>query len=110
MDRLTAYDWPGNVRELENIIERALILDRAGPFDFGNVLTNQPDHIVIAGPGEDELFPNLVEVMSRHIRQALEKANEPVEKPGQTFVEKSRRKNGLSECATINDLDSVFVI
>ena len=80
MDRLTAYDWPGNVRELENIIERALILDRAGPFDFGNVLTNQPDHIVIDGPGEDELFPNLVEVMSRHIRQALEKANEPVEK------------------------------
>ena len=28
LDRLSAYDWPGNVRELENIIERAVVLDR----------------------------------------------------------------------------------
>jgi transcriptional regulator with GAF, ATPase, and Fis domain len=25
-----AYDWPGNVRELENLVERALIMSRAG--------------------------------------------------------------------------------
>jgi formate hydrogenlyase transcriptional activator len=30
MELLTAYDWPGNVRELQNIIERAVILARAG--------------------------------------------------------------------------------
>ena len=31
---LTSYNWPGNVRELENLVERALILDRIGPLDF----------------------------------------------------------------------------
>jgi DNA-binding NtrC family response regulator len=28
MDMLTRYDWPGNVRELENIIERAVVLEK----------------------------------------------------------------------------------
>jgi DNA-binding NtrC family response regulator len=28
--QLCGYDWPGNVRELENVIERAVILARAG--------------------------------------------------------------------------------
>jgi two-component system response regulator PilR (NtrC family) len=28
MDRLTAYHWPGNIRELENVIERAVALER----------------------------------------------------------------------------------
>lgn len=30
MGLLVGYDWPGNVRELENIIERAVALDRKG--------------------------------------------------------------------------------
>ncbi len=30
MTRLHQYDWPGNVRELENVIQRALILNRGG--------------------------------------------------------------------------------
>ncbi|MHB8173115.1 MAG: sigma-54-dependent transcriptional regulator [Nitrospirota bacterium] len=29
MDMLTRYDWPGNVRELENIIERAVVLEKS---------------------------------------------------------------------------------
>jgi hypothetical protein len=29
---LQAYDWPGNIRELQNVIERAVILQRAKPF------------------------------------------------------------------------------
>ena len=28
IELLTAYDWPGNVRELENVIERAVALER----------------------------------------------------------------------------------
>ncbi len=32
--RLTAHDWPGNVRELQNIIERAVIDARRGPFEI----------------------------------------------------------------------------
>jgi len=32
--RLAAHDWPGNVRELQNIIERAVIDARRGPFEI----------------------------------------------------------------------------
>ena len=31
MERLKQYDWPGNIRELQNVIERAIIVSRAGP-------------------------------------------------------------------------------
>ena len=31
LERLSGYHWPGNVRELENMVERALILNRRGP-------------------------------------------------------------------------------
>jgi two-component system, NtrC family, response regulator HydG len=30
MEAMVAYPWPGNVRELENVIERAVVLDRDG--------------------------------------------------------------------------------
>jgi len=30
LDMLVRYDWPGNVRELENIIERAVVLEKGG--------------------------------------------------------------------------------
>lgn len=32
--RLMAHDWPGNVRELQNIVERAVIDARRGPFEI----------------------------------------------------------------------------
>lgn len=35
---LKAYDWPGNVRELQNVIERAVILSRAGELRLDQVL------------------------------------------------------------------------
>ena len=30
LDRLVGYDWPGNVRELENVVQRAMVMARAG--------------------------------------------------------------------------------
>ncbi|MEG2172867.1 MAG: sigma-54 dependent transcriptional regulator [Desulfovibrionaceae bacterium] len=37
-DSLMGYSWPGNVRELENLVERALILNPAGPLDMAPFL------------------------------------------------------------------------
>lgn len=37
MDRLVGYDWPGNVRELKNVVERMIVMSRAGEID-GNDL------------------------------------------------------------------------
>lgn len=46
IDILKAYNWPGNVRELENIIERAVILDRNGLIENDDlpeiILSSQP--------------------------------------------------------------------
>ena len=30
MRRLQSYEWPGNVRELQNVIERAVVLNKTG--------------------------------------------------------------------------------
>jgi len=38
IDILMSYEWPGNVRELNNIVERAVILNPAGPLDFRNLI------------------------------------------------------------------------
>lgn len=38
LSSLTHYAWPGNVRELENLVERAFILNPAGPLDLEQFL------------------------------------------------------------------------
>lgn len=37
MQKLMAYSWPGNVRELENVIERAVVLDRTGALTLSSL-------------------------------------------------------------------------
>ncbi|MCA8952455.1 MAG: sigma 54-interacting transcriptional regulator [Planctomycetes bacterium] len=44
---LGAYDWPGNVRELQNVIERAVILARAGSVE--------PWMLQVGGPSQPSL-------------------------------------------------------
>jgi DNA-binding NtrC family response regulator len=81
MKRLTAYDWPGNVRELENVIERELILSKGKPLSFQSVI-QQPveDNVPVEGEGGD--FPDLDEVVIRHIKKALALSHGKINGPG----------------------------
>ena len=75
IDRLIAYDWPGNVRELQNMIERALILQRGGIISLDMLLP--PANAKEAPPPQERTrdeFLSLEDINSQHIRQALERA------------------------------------
>ena len=73
IDPLLSYNWPGNVRELENIVERALILNRGERIVFGNLLMpDEPQHIAGAEDRLDDL--NLDATVSNQIRRALQAA------------------------------------
>ncbi len=40
LDALSNYSWPGNVRELENVVERAVVLDKDGVIDINDLPQN----------------------------------------------------------------------
>jgi formate hydrogenlyase transcriptional activator len=64
--KLMAYRWPGNVRELQNVIERAVILSRAGRLELDDSLV---------APLADEPTSSagsLEEIEREHIRSVLE--------------------------------------
>ena len=69
---LMTYHWPGNVRELENVVERALILNPAGPLTFDHLNLSQQKQ-----PMQFKQHPleteNLDDVISHHIRHVLAK-------------------------------------
>lgn len=78
---LTSYTWPGNVRELENVIERAITLNRSGritPEDLpARVRSNQPKAVDGVQTLDDlaSLFadmPSLDEVERRYLLHILE--------------------------------------
>ena len=75
IDRLMAYGWPGNVRELENVIERAIILNRKGPLNFDRFILKQKDDKTLVVPGKEKEFLELGDLMSLHIQRALTKTN-----------------------------------
>ena len=79
LEALGAHDWPGNVRELENIVERALILDRQGPLRF--------EHLLELGTQSRiepvETIPlALDDVVASHIRKVLRISKGKVHGPG----------------------------
>jgi DNA-binding NtrC family response regulator len=75
MNHLLNYDWPGNVRELENVVERALILNRENPFISTESLITPKSHESPAQSGSVEEALKLDVVVSKHIRKVLELTN-----------------------------------
>ena len=81
MELLQAYEWPGNIRELENVVERAVALEKSQAI----LPESLPDHIVkrvAKGPAAAGVLPesgfNLEEhvegLEKEYITQALQKA------------------------------------
>ena len=67
MEALVSYPWPGNVRQLENIVERAVILRRAGAIQLADL----PDELV-----QDTIGPqgaqSLHEIEREHVLRLLD--------------------------------------
>jgi len=76
VERLKTYHWPGNVRELENLVERELIHSRGK----GGSVSLQFEHFEIPDATVelysehhmDQRLQTVDQVLSRHIRQALQ--------------------------------------
>jgi transcriptional regulator with GAF, ATPase, and Fis domain len=82
IDRLMTYSWPGNVRELENVIERAMILNRDGPLSFDHLVPLSEKYEGSVSQVQENEPLKLDEVESRHIQQVLKMTKGKVHGPG----------------------------
>ncbi len=83
IDLLMAYDWPGNVRELENIVERALIVNKEGePLFFDNLMGHQGQTKDAIVPPSGAVSLLLDDVMASHIKHVLDLTNGKVHGKG----------------------------
>jgi len=78
---LMSYDWPGNVRELSNIVERAVILNPAGPLDFGSLIPGRGkeshEQLLHSAPVD-----NLDSLISNHIKSVVARTSGKIHGPG----------------------------
>ncbi len=84
MDQLVAYHWPGNVRELENVVERALILNRGEPMKVAfHDTAGQEDGLSLSeSSSRDQEGLLLDQVVRRHIQKVLKMSNGKVHGSG----------------------------
>ena len=71
MDLLDNYEWPGNIRELENVIERAVALEKSQTI----LPESLPQHIVkrvVKGPAAAGMLPESGFNLEQHV-EGLEK-------------------------------------
>lgn len=72
IDLLMDYNWPGNVRELENVIERALILNREGPIIFDNLFTSTKTADSVEPAIQENKIRTMDEMITTHIKTILD--------------------------------------
>jgi transcriptional regulator with GAF, ATPase, and Fis domain len=70
LEPLMDYHWPGNVRELENIVERALILNRGEPIVFNDPFIKSAAGRATPGRSAADTI-NLDEAISAQISKVL---------------------------------------
>lgn len=73
---LMNYSWPGNVRELENLVERAFILNPAGPLDLAQFLPTSLRDLPSPALIDDD--PQLLALIDQRITKALESLRLPL--------------------------------
>ena len=84
MDQLLAYSWPGTVRELENVIQRAITLNRGGRITTNDLPPTVLNHqqVAVVGspagyaqsdlPGPGSRLQTIDELERQHVIRALE--------------------------------------
>lgn len=81
INRLISYSWPGNVRELENIIERALILNKGAPLTFNDIDWADDREEMSISPSMDGKILPLDMMNATYIRKVLKMTNGKVHGP-----------------------------
>lgn len=84
MTYLRGYHWPGNVRELQHVVQRALLVSRAGVVDLGDLFhgeaptPRQPDSSAPPAPGSlslDEHREQVDDAHRQYIARVLEQTD-----------------------------------
>ena len=72
MKALRAYRWSGNVRELENVMQRAVLLARAGMIEAAHL----PEEFLSASSPRSDVALSLEEVEKLHIKRVLQQVKD----------------------------------
>ena len=80
LERLRAYDWPGNVRELENVIERAVIVQKGTEILPGDLSIQAQETQV---PRRGALA--MAEVERQHIQMVLDRMEGNISRAAQAL-------------------------
>jgi len=93
---LGRYDWPGNVRELRNYVERAVVLQYAGPAQRRSFLPDEPG-APAGGEGGDEvdLDQAFTEAKKRVVEDFERRYLEALLQWSQGNVSRAARKAGM---------------
>jgi two-component system response regulator HydG len=68
---LRNYHWPGNVRELENVVQRLVVMNEAGPIEVPDL----PSLMRFSGLRNPSYDRTLAEVEAEYIRNVLASVN-----------------------------------